>query len=153
MARHTARGSDGRFTPSGAPIPTGDDHQGADPLAGGAEYEPDQSYSAFSHPYPTREFTNADGSYSPLRHQLQINAQSGQELDDRISHVNVPDMRTVATHVVSYGDENGAFYDLMQPEINKGGNGRRLRSQAVHTDDAPVATNAGVPQSDRHLFR
>jgi hypothetical protein len=147
MARHTARGADGRFTPSGAPIPTGDDHQGADPLAGGPVYEPARAYPSFGHEYPTREFTYPDGSYSRLRHPVQINAQSGQELDARITHVDVPDVRTspTAVHDIRYGDENGAFFDPMQTTINKGGNGRRLRSQAVHTDDAPYETGSSDP--------
>jgi hypothetical protein len=165
MARHSIRGTNGRFSPVGAPIPVGDDHTGADPLAyDGPLRDPNQDYPEFHESYPVREFAHRDGSYSPLRgrRQILVDANTGESLDAHITHVRAVDARSnlgQGSHVVAVEDDGlgGEFSDAQYPTGNRPaydtmrgyrstpGSKGRLRSQAVHTDAEPYDTGSDSP--------
>jgi hypothetical protein len=104
MARHSNRDPrSGRWatTPSGAPIPAGDDHTGADPLAydGPVQDANAETYPEFANPYPAHHagdlsYDPSHGGYQraiPHRRQVVVDAQTGQELSDHITDVRAVD--------------------------------------------------------------
>jgi hypothetical protein len=129
MAKHSQRGTDGRFTKSGAPIPDSDGKGDTSALehviAPSADPRGEHSapgYPSFGQSYPTREFTNPDGSYSPLRGRrpVVVNAETGEQLDAHITDVRGVDTRSHfgQTHVVGVEDDGlgGEFSGAKYPD-------------------------------------
>jgi hypothetical protein len=128
MAKHSQRSADGRFTQSGAPIPDSDGQGDTSALehviAPSADPRGEHNapgYPSFDREYPTREFTNPDGSYSPLRGRrpVVVNTETGQQLDAHITDVRGVDARSHfgQTHVVGVEDDGlgGEFSDAQYP--------------------------------------
>ena len=94
MTRHSNRGPNGRFTPSGAPIPTGDDHSGdTSAMQLGSDPSGD-SLCENAGPMTTRY---AEPAHNPAlgawqrpisqRRAVVIDARTGQQLSDDITVV------------------------------------------------------------------
>jgi hypothetical protein len=121
MSKHDQRDHRGRFTKSGAPI-DGDTSALEHVIAPSADPRGEHNapgYPSFDREYPTREFTNPDGSYSPLRGRrpVVVNTETGEQLDAQFSdarypHYNGPDtMRSMRRAPGSDGNRLQSMYD------------------------------------------
>lgn len=145
MAKHDARDpKTGRFTPSGAPIPQGEDHAGADPLAYHAPlYDPNHGYPSFGHEYHDPSHGGLQRRIQP-RHTITIDGETGQRIAYEVDH----EMRGVDTmkgghlreqaHLQAAGGDPFVSALMSRPDydFNRQGHQHMMDEPGVNNDEA-----------------